>query len=195
MVRALAHTEALIDFGEDADDVTEAALSSANTGVALGMWSNDFIHILKDQSEELSVFALGNALHMASGRVSFVFGLQGPNLAVDAACAASLAACHLAARGLQTHECDSHLAIGVNLVLMQTNNVVALKAGMLSPNSKCHTFDSRADGYARGEGCGVGASDGASRAAGRQSTKSTRAPGRSIISRASASVSAASTTT
>ncbi|KAJ1459836.1 beta-ketoacyl synthase, partial [Pelagophyceae sp. CCMP2097] len=93
------------------------------------------------------------AISVASGRVSYALGFTGPCLAVDTACSASLVALHLARTALQTgRECDRACVTGVN-VLDRTTHVAFSGAGMLSNRGRCHTFDSRADGYCRAEGC------------------------------------------
>ena len=94
------------------------------------------------------------ALSVASGRVSFTLGLTGPCLTLDTACSSSLVALHLAASAIQLVECSKAAAAGVGR-LTQTITVAFSAAGMLSALGRCHTFDRRADGYCRGEGCGA----------------------------------------
>lgn len=87
--------------------------------------------------------------------MSFVLGLQGPCASFETACSASLFACHSALRALQSCECESHLVVGVNLMLLQETSIGLAIAGMTSPTGRSHTFDRRADGFARGEGVGT----------------------------------------
>ena len=90
---------------------------------------------------------------MLSGRVSFTLGLTGPCLTVDTACSSSLVATHLAVSALKLLECERTVATGVG-VLAGLVTAAFSAAGMLSALGRCHTFDRRADGYCRGEGCG-----------------------------------------
>lgn len=90
-----------------------------------------------------------------ANRVSYTLGLNGPSMAVDAAQSSSLVSVHLACQSLRTGESDIALAGGVNLNLVPESTVGAAKFGGLSPDGRCHTFDARANGYARGEGAGL----------------------------------------
>lgn len=96
--------------------------------------------------------ATSTALSVASGRISFALGLVGPCVTLDTACSSALVATHLAAASLCHGECDKSLAIGAGLI-DQLSSVICATAGMLSQLGRCHTFDCRADGYCRGEGC------------------------------------------
>ncbi len=91
----------------------------------------------------------------AIGRIAFALGLEGPAIAVDTACSASLVAIHQAVAHLQRREADLALAGGVNAILSPFLTAAFADAGMLAPDGKCKTFDARADGYVRGEGCGM----------------------------------------
>ena len=84
-----------------------------------------------------------------------MLGLHGPCSSYDTACSAALVASHAARRALQLGECTSSLASGVNLMLSPAVGTSFAVAGMTSPTGRCHTFDRRADGYCRGEGCGA----------------------------------------
>ena len=92
------------------------------------------------------------ALSVASGRVSYTLGLTGPCLSVDTACSSSLVALHSAASALSLDECPRAGAVGIGLI-EATVTFVFSAAGMLSAQGRSHTFDRRADGYCRGEGC------------------------------------------
>ena len=95
--------------------------------------------------------ATGSSLSVASGRLSFAMGLQGPCAAYITACSASLTAYHAARRSAQLDECKGAMAAGVNMMLLPGTGIALGLAGMTSALGRCHTFDARADGYARGE--------------------------------------------
>ena len=128
-------------------------LTGSGTGVALGIYATEFAQLLAGSPRGRSVCATANSLAIASGRVSFALGLQGPCASFETACSASLVAVHSAARALQHAECREHLAAGVNLMLLQASSIGMAIAGMTSVAGRCHTFDRRADGFCRGEGC------------------------------------------
>ncbi|NEY36504.1 amino acid adenylation domain-containing protein, partial [Streptomyces sp. PRKS01-65] len=99
--------------------------------------------------------ATGAALSVIPNRVSYLLDLRGPSIAVDTACSGSLTAVHQAVAALRDGTCDLAIAGGVNLILAPGVYDVLSQGEMLSPDGRCKTFDSRADGYARGEGVGV----------------------------------------
>ncbi|HLJ16216.1 MAG TPA: type I polyketide synthase [Bryobacteraceae bacterium] len=133
-------------------------LLNSATGVFFGIDGNDFESLLAHRAPHLRnelYSATGNALSVAAGRLSYTLGLRGPSLALDTACSSSLVAVHQAVRSLRNRECDLALAGGVNLILTPDLTVTLCKAGMLSPDGRCRTFDASANGYVRGDGCGV----------------------------------------
>lgn len=143
--------EALEDAGQ-----APAALVGSRTGVYLGISNNDYGRALYRHTELIDpYFSTGNSYSVASGRLSYFLGAQGPSVAVDTACSSSLVALHLACQGLRLGECDMALAAAVNLILTPEMNINFTKARMMAPDGRCKTFDAAADGYVRGEGCVV----------------------------------------
>lgn len=128
-------------------------------GVFLGMGGSSLTSrnnptALRGKATSRNVYgATSDALSVASGRLSFTLGLIGPSLTIDSACSSSLVATHLAVASVRFGESSRALAIGAGL-LDFSNTLMFVTAGMLSVLGRCHTFDSRADGYCRGEGCG-----------------------------------------
>ena len=141
--------EALEDAGLD-----PSGLVGSRGGVYLGIGSNDYQRFVMSSEPNL-YHATGTSFAAAIGRVAFVLGLEGPAIAVDTACSSSLTAIHQAVAALQRGEADFALAGGVNAILMPGVEEALEASGVLSPDGRCKTFDARADGYVRGEGCGV----------------------------------------
>jgi len=95
----------------------------------------------------------GNGISAAGSRLSFVFAMRGPCMALDTACSSSLVATHLGLRLVAVGECKDAISMGSNLILSPHGAFTMFSiAGMLSTHGRCHTFDSRANGYQRGEG-------------------------------------------
>lgn len=86
-----------------------------------------------------------------SGRLSFLLGLNGPNIASESGCSSSMMAVYLAVESLKKGRCDIALAAGANLLLFpwtSTQNMLSV----VSPDSRCKTFDESANGFGRAEG-------------------------------------------
>ncbi|CAM3145619.1 type I polyketide synthase [Janthinobacterium lividum] len=125
-------------------------------GIFVGPGPNDYARRFDTEAQALSHHhSTGNALSVTAGRLAFMLDWQGPALAVDTACSSSLMAVHLAVQSLRTGECDIALAGGVNLLLSPETSVLLSKGNMLASDGRCKTFDARADGYVRSEGCGM----------------------------------------
>ena len=76
-------------------------------------------------------------------------------MAIDTACSSSLVSIDSAIKHLHLGECDLAIAGGVNLILAPELTINFCKSGMLSDDGRCKTFDEKADGYVRSEGCGI----------------------------------------
>ncbi|EGJ31034.1 polyketide synthase module, partial [Moorena producens 3L] len=132
-------------------------LTGTSTGVFVGICGSDYTQkILTQGLEQIDAYlGTGNSHSTASGRISYLLGLKGPSLAVDTACSSSLVSIHLATTSLRNRECDLALAGGVNALISPEFSINFSKAGMLSPDGRCKTFDATADGFVRSEGCGM----------------------------------------
>ncbi|MDG4765029.1 type I polyketide synthase [Solwaraspora sp. WMMD406] len=138
-------------------NIDPTSLRDGNGGVYLGISSMDYtIEVDRlDPTELTSHIAAGTAHSAMSGRLSYFLGWRGPCMSIDTACSSSLVALHVAVQGLRRRECDIALAGGVNAVHHPRNHVVFSQANMLAADGRCKTFDDKADGYSRSEGCGV----------------------------------------
>ncbi|WP_392481395.1 SDR family NAD(P)-dependent oxidoreductase [Nostoc sp. C110] len=142
---------------ENAGQSTEKLEGSA-TGVFIGISTNDYarFHINSGDPNRIDAYSfIGCTPSVVSGRLSYVFGLQGPSITIDTACSSSLTAIHLACESLRKRECNLALAGGVNLMLAPETTIYFCQVKALATDGRCKTFDAAADGYGRGEGCGV----------------------------------------
>ncbi|KVC59401.1 hypothetical protein WI72_13635 [Burkholderia ubonensis] len=131
-------------------------LRGSDTGVVVGIGSQDYgMALLADPAHANPYVASGNSFSMAAGRLSYFYDFSGPSLSIDTACSSSLVAVYDACRRLQQRECGLALAAGVNAMLTPHAGINFSRARMLTPERDCHTFDARAQGYVRGEGCAV----------------------------------------
>ena len=103
----------------------------------------------------LLIQGLGQSLAIVANRVSYVFGLHGPSMALDTSCSSSLVAVHMACQSIRAGESKLALAGGVNVLLSPETMIALTKFGGLSPDSRSKAFDAAANGFARGEGGGA----------------------------------------
>jgi len=143
--------EALEDAG-----LTQTHLREHSVGVFIGASHSEF-RLQRVQSEHpvSNLTPTGTALSVIANRLSYCFDFTGPSMAVDTACSSSLVALHLACQSLRTGESDFALVGGSNLLISPSVTQALEQAGMLSPSSRCRSFDAKADGYVRGEGVGI----------------------------------------
>ncbi len=132
-------------------------LSGSKSGVFVGICNNDYAQMILGGDAELfdMYVSTGGAHSVASGRISYILGLQGPAVSVDTACSSSLVAIYMAVQSLRNGECQMALAGGVNVILAPEVTVTLSKANMMASDGRCKTFDASADGFVRSEGCGV----------------------------------------
>jgi acyl transferase domain-containing protein/acyl carrier protein len=138
--------------------IAPPSLVGSSTGVFVGIMTGDYAETewRSGDLERVNAYTVvGNDFSFAAGRVSYHLGLQGPSIALDTACSASLVSVHLACQSLRCRECDLALAGGVNLMLAPGFAVSMSRLRALSKDGRSKTFDAAADGYGRGEGCGM----------------------------------------
>ena len=141
---------------EDAG-IPTSPLTDSSVGVFMGIMGSDYAFLPSLDDEEIIQGFQGAGLsHSAGvGRISYLFGFEGPSVAVDTASSSSLVAVYQAMRSLQEGNCNMALAGGVNAILAPVNSLLMSKSGLLSPDGRCKSFSKSADGFGRGEGCGV----------------------------------------
>ncbi|MEU9948220.1 HAD-IIIC family phosphatase [Streptomyces sp. NPDC047939] len=134
--------------------ILPASLNGSSTGVYVGLYGSGYLGAAR--MEQLDGYVgTGTSSAVASGRIAYQLGLQGPALTVDTACSSSLVALHLAARALLDGSCDLALAGGATLMVSPRGHVEFSRLGGLSASGQCRPFAQDADGVVWGEGCGL----------------------------------------
>nr|VFK64743.1 MAG: Acyl transferase domain-containing protein [Candidatus Kentron sp. UNK]VFK71219.1 MAG: Acyl transferase domain-containing protein [Candidatus Kentron sp. UNK] len=147
----------LLEIGWEALEnagIAPDSLAGTQTGVFIGISTHDYAEYLPTVGSNL-YFQTGNTFSIAASRLSYLLDLRGPSKAIDTACSSSLVALHDACQSLRQGESDLALTGGVNLMLSPGVTESFFAAEMLSPDGRCKTFDAKANGYVRGEGCAM----------------------------------------
>ncbi len=128
-------------------------VSGSDMGVFVGSFCSDWSKIVLRDPDDIPMYhATGSGQAMLSNRLSYFFNLNGPSLTIDTACSSSLVSLHLACQAIRAGECQSAMVGGVNCLLCHDSLSSMSFMGFLSPDGRSYTYDSRANGYGRGEG-------------------------------------------
>ncbi|KAJ5715852.1 polyketide synthase [Penicillium malachiteum] len=131
-------------------------VNGSPTAVYCGSFGMDYmLQLVRSAEVPPQYAALGFGLSMLANRISWFFNFRGPSMAVDSACSSSAMALDTACAALKNGNCSMALVAGSNMASAPEPYVWMSNVKFLSPDSRCYSFDERANGYARGEGLAV----------------------------------------
>lgn len=137
---------------ENSLEISQSVAVSKSCSVMVGIGAPDYqYHVTWIDANVYS--ASGCANSVASGRISYLFDLNGPCASIDTACSSSMVALHYAYNEMKWSRYQEGIASGVNAILTPTKTMLFSLSGMLSLDGRCKTLDAEANGYVRSESC------------------------------------------
>ncbi|KAL3479548.1 hypothetical protein BJX99DRAFT_255544 [Aspergillus californicus] len=131
-------------------------VAGSQTALMVGCFTKDYEVTSGRETVYMSPYAsTGCGGAMIANRLSWFYDLRGPSLLIDTACSSSLVGLHLACQEIQSGGSKMAVVAGTNLMIQPEVWRGLSALGFLSPDGQCHSFDSSANGYGRGEGMGV----------------------------------------
>lgn len=144
--------ESVFEATENAGIPIES-IAGTDTSCYVACFGHDWNDMLGRDLETGPLYAAtGKGDAILSNRISHFYDLRGPSMTLDTACSSSLVALHLACQSLRMGESKTAIVGAANVILMPDNFITMSNLHFMSPDSQCHSFDDRANGYARGEG-------------------------------------------
>jgi acyl transferase domain-containing protein len=131
-------------------------VAGTQTACYIGSSMSDYRDaVVRDFAHNPKYHILGTSEEMISNRISHFLDIHGPSATIHTACSSSLVVTHLACQSLQSGESEMAIAGGVSMILTPDGTMQLNNLGFLNPEGHCRSFDERAGGYGRGEGCGI----------------------------------------
>ena len=134
------------------ENAGETNYRGSETGCYVGTFGEDWLQSQSKEDQHSGGYIMSGQVDlMLANRLSYENDLRGPSVVIKTGCSASLVALHEACRAIQMNDCTGAVVAGTNLILGPLSTAAMTSEGILSPEGSCKTFDSTADGFARGE--------------------------------------------